>query len=175
MEDLERRMIDDALRGRRQGFDFLMTRYGRHVHLLVSQLLSDARDAEEAAQDTFVRAFGSLSTFDPRRGSFASWIGRIAWNTALNALQGKGEVGLDLLENIDYLDKLEDMEPDNRTLILLDKAIDRLKPEERTLLHLRYYEGKTLGEIAEITDIETGPLASRLHRIRKKLSKLMGL
>ena len=56
----------------------------------------------------------------------------------------------------------------------LDKAIDHLRPEERALLHLRYYEGHSLGEIAEEMEVAAGPLANRLQRIRQKLSKLIG-
>ena len=57
--------------------------------------------------------------------------------------------------------------------MLLDKAIDSLRPEERTLLHLHYYEERSLAEIAEVMDVAAGPLASRLQRIRKKLRKLL--
>ena len=60
-------------------------------------------------------------------------------------------------------------------LSLLDKAINRLRPEERTLLHLRYYEKRSLGEIAEVMEVATGPLANRLQRIRQKLSKMIKL
>ena len=59
-------------------------------------------------------------------------------------------------------------------LALLDKAIESLRPEERSLLHLRYYEGHSLGEIAEVMEVQAGPLANRLQRIRQKLSKLIG-
>ena len=55
------------------------------------------------------------------------------------------------------------------------EAIDRLRPEERTLLHLRYYDGQSLQEIAEVMDVAAGPLANRLQRIRQKLSKLIRL
>ena len=60
-------------------------------------------------------------------------------------------------------------------LTLLDKAIDSLRPEERSLLHLRYYEGHSLGEIAEVMEVQAGPLASRLQRIRQKLGKIIGI
>ena len=70
MEDLEQRMIDAALRGEPEGYRYLMKRYGRRVHLLVSQVILDARDAEEVAQDAFVRAFERLDMFDQSRGTF---------------------------------------------------------------------------------------------------------
>jgi RNA polymerase sigma-70 factor (ECF subfamily) len=57
----------------------------------------------------------------------------------------------------------------------LDKAIESLRPEERTLLHLHYYEERSLAEIAEVMDVAAGPLANRLQRIRQKLKKLLSL
>ena len=182
MEDLEQRMIDAARKGRAEGYGYLMTRYGRRVHLLVSQVVTDARDAEEVAQDAFVRAFERLEAFDPKRGSFGAWIGRIAWNMALNAVRGQGDKGLSLWglspEFPDFADNPAEEAAamtEAERLALLDKAIDRLRPEERTLLHLRYYDGRSLAEIAEVMDTAAGSLASRLQRIRQKLSKLIGL
>lgn len=183
MEDLEQRMIDAARKGRAEGYGYLMTRYGRRVHLLVSQVVADARDAEEVAQDAFVRAFERLEAFDPGRGSFGAWIGRIAWNMALNAVRGQGKDSLEFLDNLDHIENLDGLDlldsldhlGEAERLALLDKAIDRLRPEERTLLHLRYYDGQSLQEIAEVMQTGAGPLASRLQRIRQKLSKLIGL
>lgn len=175
MEDLEQRMIDAARRGQPEGYTYLMTRYGRRVHLLVSQVIPDARDAEEVAQDAFVRAFDRLDTFDEGRGTFATWIGRIAWNLAMNAVRGRKPEELDLLDNLDYLDELEEPDSEAGRFTLLDEAIDRLRPEERTLLHLRYYNGMSLAQISEVMDVAAGPLASRLQRIRQKLSKLIQL
>ena len=175
MEDLEQRMIDAARRGQPEGYGYLMTRYGRQVHLLVSQVIPDARDAEEVAQDAFVRAFDRLEAFDPERGSFATWIGRRAWNLAMNAVRGKGLYNIDFRDNIDYIDELEEPDSEARRLTLLDEAVERLRPEERTLLHLRYYDSMSLAQISELMDVAAGPLASRLQRIRQKLSKLIQL
>ena len=69
----------------------------------------------------------------------------------------------------------EEQAHEAKRLSLLDKAIDRLRPEERTLLHLRYYEERSLSEIAEVMEVGAGPLANRLQRIRQKLSKLIGI
>ena len=175
MEELEQRMIDAARRGEPEGYRYLMTRYGRRVHLLVSQAIPDARDAEEVAQDAFVRAFERLEMFDESRGAFGTWIGRIAYNLAMNAVRGRKLEELEILDNLDYLEELDDSEREAQRLALLDEAIDRLRPEERTLLNLRYYDGQSLQQIAEVMDVAAGPLANRLQRIRQKLSKLIRL
>lgn len=173
MENTEQQMIDVARQGRAEGYKYLMGRYGRQIQLLVAQMVPDARDVEELTQDAFVRAFEHLQDFNPRRASFATWLNRIAYNVALNHLRSQGLSSLPLNEE-QYVppeaaddDRVEQMER-------LDKAIDHLRPEERALLHLRYYEGHSLGEIAEEMDVAAGPLANRLQRIRQKLGKLIG-
>ena len=153
MTDKEQQMILAARRGQAEGFRYLVERYGRRVQLLVAQTVGDSRDAEELTQDAFVRAFSRLSDFDPQRASFSTWLCRIAYRTALNHLRSRGDL----------------------RLALLDKAIDRLRPQERTLLHLRYFEEHSLAEIAEVMDVAEGPLANRLQRLRWKLRKLMGI
>ena len=171
-------MIDAARRGQSDGYRYLMERYGRQVQLLVAQVVPDARDAEELTQDAFVRAFKHLSDFDPERASFPTWLSRIAYNTAMNHLRSRGIAPLPL--NEERYEPPDDSpwahdEGEAELLSLLDKAIDRLRPEEKALLHMRYYEGNSLGEIAEVMDVAAGPLASRLQRIRQKLKKLLSL
>ena len=179
MTDLETQMILAARKGQAQGYKFLMNRYGRQVQLLVAQMVSDMRDVEELTQDVFVRAFEHLSDYDPERASFSTWLGRIAHNIALNHLRTQGYEPLSLNEEQysppDVPGWVQDDEATDEAerLTLLDKAIESLRPEERSLLHLRYYEGHSLGQIAEVMEVQAGPLASRLQRIRQKLGKII--
>ena len=182
MADQEKQMILAAQRGQADGFKYLMDRYGRQVQLLVAQMVSDVRDVEELTQDVFVRAFTHLSDFDPERASFTTWLSRIAYNTALNHLRSTGQASLPLDEErynppdgASWAQDEDETAAKNEQLMLLDKAIDCLRPEERTLLHLHYYEERSLAEIAEVMDVKAGPLANRLQRIRKKLRKLLSL
>jgi len=173
MTELETQMIIAAREGQAQGYHYLMNRYGRQVQQLVAEMVPDMRDVEELTQDVFVRAFEHLSGYDPARASFSTWLSRIAYNTALNHLRSHGYVSLPLDEELYTTPDDNDIIHDTDRLALLDKAIDRLRPEERSLLHLRYYEGRSLGEIAEVMEVATGPLANRLQRIKQKLRKLI--
>jgi len=179
MTDIEAQMIQAARKGQAQGYKYLMNRYGRQVQLLVAQWVTDMRDVEELTQDVFVRAFEHLSDFDSERASFNTWLSRIAHNIALNHLRSRGYESLPLNEEQysppDVSEWAQDDEATDEAerLTLLDKAIDSLRPEERSLLHMRYYEGHSLGEIAEVMEVQAGPLANRLQRIRRKLSKLI--
>ena len=191
MADQEKQMILAAQRGQADGYKYLMDRYGRQVQLLVAQMVGDVRDAEELTQDAFVRAFKHLSDFDPERASFPTWLSRIAYNTALNRLRlskaknhlrSRGLASMPLDEEryrppdgALWAQDDEETAARNERLMLLDKAIESLRPEERTLLHLHYYEERSLAEIAEVMDVAAGPLANRLQRIRQKLKKLLSL
>jgi RNA polymerase sigma-70 factor (ECF subfamily) len=180
MTEMETQMIQAALQGQAQGYRFLMNRYGRQVQLFVAQWVTDMRDVEELTQDVFVRAFEHLSDYDPQRASFSTWLSCIAHNIALNHLRNQGYVPLPLNEEQYSPPDVPEWAQDETAneaerLTLLDKAIDSLRPEERSLLHLRYYEGHSLGEIAEVMEVQAGPLANRLQRIRQKLSKLIGI
>lgn len=174
MADQERQMILAAQRGQTDGYKYLMNRYGRRVQLLVAQVVGDSRDAEELTQDTFVRAFEHLKDFNPERASFQTWLSRIAYRIALNHLRSQVPATKPLEEERCLLENDETGSPDER-LKRLDEAIDRLRPEERTLLHLHYYEELSLQEIAEVTGVAAGPLANRLQRIRQKLRKLLSI
>jgi len=180
MAELEAQMILAARKGRAQGYHYLMNRYGRQVQQLVAAMVPDMRDVEELTQDAFVRAFEHLADYDPARASFSTWLSRIAHNTALNHLRSRGYVPQSLDEELypppdagQWVQDDEEAMREADRLSLLDDAIDHLRPEERSLLHLRYYEGRSLGEIAEMMEVRKGPLANRLQRIKQKLSKLI--
>ena len=181
MTDMETQMIQAARKGQAQGYKFLMNRYGRQVQLLVAQMVTDMRDVEELTQDVFVRAFEHLSDYDPERASFGTWLSRIAHNIALNHLRSRGYEPLSLNEeqysppDVPVWAQDDEATDEAVQLTLLDKAIESLRPEERSLLHLRYYEGQSLGQIAEVMEVQAGPLASRLQRIRQKLGKIIGI
>ena len=174
MADQEKQMILAAQRGQTDGYKYLMGRYGRQVQLLVAQMVGDSRDAEELTQDTFVRAFEHLKDFDPERASFQTWLCRIAYRSALNHLRSHG-LATKPLEEGRCLPESDEANGTDERLNRLDEAIDRLRPEERTLLHLHYYEGCSLQEIAQVTGVAAGPLANRLQRIRQKLRKLLDI
>ena len=130
----------------------------------VSRLVSDAGDAEELAQDAFVRAFRSLGQFDGR-SSWLTWVLRIAYHTALNhlkrqRLQWLSIDDLPLSRMLRYYRSEptpdDDLSTDREERIQqLDAAIDQLTTDEQLLLHLYYYDDRPLRDIAYIMDVIT--------------------
>ena len=168
----EQQRIRRILDGRSDEYGYFVRTYSAQVLDFVSRMVSNAGDAEELAQDAFVRAFRSLGQFDGR-SSWLTWVLRIAYHTALNHLKRQRQQWLSI-DDLPLADTPDDLSTDREERIQqLDAAIDRLPADEQLLLHLYYYDDRPLRDIAYIMDAEPGLLATRLHRIRKKLLLMM--
>jgi len=169
----EQRLIARVLDGHAEDYGYFLERYGQEVMRLVSRLVPQQQDAEELVQDAFVRAYDRLETFGGR-SSFSTWICRIAYTTAVSWLRKQHIKYLSIDDQPQLPDTFVDEALDDETRIdELRRAIAQLKPDEQTLITLFYYDNRPLADIAYILDIETGTIATRLHRIRRKLYLLM--
>jgi len=153
------------------------------VFNLIARMVRDEGVAEELAQDSFVKAFGALRSFDPAF-KFSNWILRIAHNTAIAHLRRLKlpTVSIDLdTPGRDLRDSLaDDREPSPFALAKgadlardLEWAVAQLRPEYRRLIVLRYQEDQAYEEIAEELDLPLGTVKSHLHRARRELARLM--
>ena len=171
LADIRKAMEAD---GKADEYAYFLDTYGQPVFSLIVRIVGSEEDAEELTQDTFMKAFRHLSSFNGN-SSFSTWIYRIAYNTALSFLR-KSKV-----EQINPDDKLwntiSDTETDNlldectsERIELLRDALSRLSPDERALITLFYEDEKTIEEIALITNQREGNVKVKLHRLRKKLA-----
>ncbi len=185
----EQLLIARILDGHAEDYGYFLERYGQEAFAIVSRLVARQEDAEELVQDAFVRAFNRLETFGGR-SSFSTWICRIAYTTAVSWLR-KQHVKYISMEDCQTTTPADDGQArkhgpqlptdaeidetlDDETRIDdLRRAIAQLKPDEQTLLQLYYYDSRPLADIAYIIDVEAGTIATRLHRIRRKLYILM--
>lgn len=153
----------------------LIAKFGAYAERIAGSVLTDSRDREEAVQDSFVKAIRQISRYDGNRSQFYTWFGRIVYNTSIDKLK-QSRRNLCLLEDNaacrDITETIEDGETESR-ISILNRAIDSLIPEDRVLLHLVYYQGATLHEAALILSSTENALSVRLHRLRKKLKKLI--
>ena len=176
--------IRQVLEGRQEVFALLVQRHANMLLHFVGRMIPVREEAEEVVQDALLAAYQRLSDFDAQRAPFAVWLKRIAFNTTTHYLREHRLTFIPINESLDNgnattdaaLDRLlSEGGPDLKEL--LDSALEQLRPEERTLLHLFYTDGRPLNEIAFILNLtdEAHPdravsaLTSRLHRIRKKL------
>jgi RNA polymerase sigma-70 factor, ECF subfamily len=176
----------DALRGSGAACEALVKRFERPVYNLIARLVQDPGMAEDLTQDTFVKMFRALGTFDPRL-RFSSWLFRIAHNTAIDYLRQRRLAVVapavdEDNEERDTLASIADVaavSPEkaasNRELAAaLDAAIDRLRPEYRSAIVLRHQEGLEYDEIAHVLDLPLGTVKTYLHRARRELARHLG-
>ncbi len=159
----------------------LVRRYQRPVFNLVARMVHDPTLAEDLAQDTFLKAFTHLASFDAAF-KFSNWILKIAHNTAIDCLR-RGRPAATVLDEEDPasgLDSLKSSTPGPQALAerhelaeALDSAIDGLRPGYREVVVLRYQEDLDYDEIAEVLDLPVGTVKSYLHRARAELASLM--
>ena len=173
MTDQEKEMLQAVRHGKEKGYDYFLGRYAQDVSRFLLQTVGNELDAEELAQDTFVKAFSHIGSYDPGQASFSTWLRRIAWNAALNHLRRKRLPTVSLDDEDACCHKADEAEPERVELEQLDRAIERLRPPERSLIQLYYYDELPLKEIAYIMDSNPLALANRLKRIRKKLYNLI--
>lgn len=167
----ERQRIGRILDGKSEEYAWFVNTYSQQVLDFTSRIVSDSEDAKEVAQDAFVKAFRSLSSFE-FQSSFYTWLCRIAYHESLNRLSRQQIHYVDI-SDIPITDEEELSTGREERIALMEEAMDDLQPNERLLLHLYYYEDRPLREIAYIMDAEANTLSARLHRIRKKLLQMI--
>lgn len=169
----EQHLIARVLDGHTEDFGYFLEQYSAEAFAIVVRLVPRQEDAEELVQDAFIRAFNRLDSFEAR-SSFSTWICRIAYTTAVSWLRKQRTKYVSIEDNTQLSSAVVDevIEDETRTEELR-RAIAQLRPDEQTLITLYYYDSRPLADIAYILDAEAGTLATRLHRIRRKLYTLM--
>jgi RNA polymerase sigma-70 factor, ECF subfamily len=180
----DRDLVTLALKGRETAYRELLSRYERPVFSLVFRMVRDRSLAEDLAQETFIRAFHALKSFNPSY-RFSSWLFKIANNLTIDHLRKRtletvsldGAPGAVSQEEVDRTriavadggeDPLSYVE--NRELGgQIEEAIGRLRPEYRTAVLLRHVEGYSYEEIAGIMEVPLGTVKTFLHRARHEL------
>ncbi len=164
--------------GDTNAFAVLVNRYKDMVFTLSLKMLKDREEAEEVAQDTFLKLFKSLSKFN-RESKFSTWIYKVAFNTCLDRLKKNKRLqpvsGLDEFteqEAISLMNVLDSIEEKERTQMIQD-CLQELPGEDNFLLTLYYFEEQSLEEIAKIIGITPNNVKIRLYRNRKKLASLL--
>jgi len=173
--------IAEVVKGNPEAFAPLVEKYKRLAFSLSMKITRNREDAEEAAQDAFIKVYRSLENFKGG-ATFKTWLFRIVYTTAISKVRGKK---LDFVSFEDYrLSESELMETENAVGQLsaeersyqLRKAMESLAPEERAILNLYYFEDMPVEEIATIMELSASNVKIKLFRSRKKLyEQLHGL
>jgi len=179
-EELVRR----AQAGKTEAFEELVRRYERKVYNVVYRLLGNHEDASEVLQDTFLRAYRFIGKFQ-FKSSFFTWLYRIATNTSLTRMRKRrspvvmsldepvGEDGDLAIEIPDHKYNPETMMRQRELRELVQKAVDGLPEDYRSVVVLRDLEGLSNEEVSKIMKLSVPAVKSRLHRGRLALRETL--
>ena len=174
MSPNENQIIEQVKQGNADAFRIIVDRYRDNVYGLVLRMLSNREEAEELAQDAFIKAFNALRNY---RGDskFSTWLYSITYNTCISHLR---KHKLEMVE-INDTHICSDYNSGYKTLVKKDfhdalcMYLDRLKPDDRIIIQLFYIEENTIKEIGQITGYSTSNVKVKLHRSKRKLKEMM--
>lgn len=177
-----------ALKGHERAYRELVRRYERPVFSLIYRMVRNREQAEDLAQETFVKVLNALDGYRPNY-KFSSWIFKIANNATIDRLRRKEldtlsldgapdattperreETSFQLADSTESpLDELEARELGGQ----IEAAIGQLRPEYRSCILLRHVEGYSYEEISEALDLPLGTVKTYIHRARVELRGLL--
>lgn len=172
MEPEDATIVAECLGGNRAAFEILVARYERRVWNVARRMVGKAEDAQDIAQNVFLKVFENLGSFDPAY-PFRAWITRIAVNESLNFLQQRrpsdplpddrpsGELGPGELVNALDLSRA------------VERALRRLSPDYRAVVVLRYFLDLSYREMATVLEVPEKTVKSRLFTSRQLLREAL--
>jgi RNA polymerase sigma-70 factor (ECF subfamily) len=177
--DADQEIVAQCRNGNWDAFAKLVQKYQSRVLTLATRILNNRSEAEDVAQDIFVKVFQSLPDF---RGAsrFSTWLYRITVNHCLNHIRRRTRHQQTLVatESEEWMQESSTASP-HQTLehkerwALVQAKLQLLSPDHRTIVLLRDFEGLSYEEIADVLQLESGTVKSRLHRARMELKALL--
>lgn len=179
----EKELVQKILAGEKAYFENLISKYQKSIYNLVYRMMGNREDALDLSQETFLKAFSKLETFDLER-PFSPWIHKIAKNLCINQLRKRKAKTIPLSfsdnEGQEMEREIADLstEPGERVLAREKKhealkAIDQLPEKYRTVLILRHLNHHSYEEIGEILEVPSGTVKTWIYRGRNKLKKYL--
>ncbi len=166
--------IREILKGDSGAFSVLVEKYQHLAYSLSMKILNHRENAEDAAQEAFIKAYRSLRFFNGK-SSFRTWFFRIVYNNAIIKLRSlkKAEMKIEDVritesEITETESSMNHFTTEDRQKYL-KSGFERLEPEEKALLTMYYYDDFSMDEIARVTGLTVSNVKVKMHRSRKRL------
>lgn len=170
--------INLVLTGNIEAFSWLVETHQDNVFNLAFRICGNREEAEEIAQDAFMKAYRSLKGFR-MKSSFSTWLYRITYNTSISYVRSRKK-GILYLEEFpvdpdDFYRIAENDEEVEREYrkALVNFAIQKISAEERAIISLYYYDELSAEEISQITGLSVSNIKVRLFRARQKMASII--
>ena len=171
--------LEQARQGDKVAFGKLIEAYQGPVYNLAYRMLNNSGEAEEAAQEAFIRAFTRLDSYNPAH-KFSTWLLSITSNYCIDQLRKRRAVLLSIDEPLPphpALSADQEKRPESQLLMneqqaMVQSLLEELAPDYRQAVVLRYWHELSYEEIAEMMDTTVSAIKSRLFRARKQLAEI---
>lgn len=171
-------IIKAIQQGDTKAYGQLVDRYKDLVYTLALRMLKHREEAEEVAQDTFIKVFKSIDKFKGD-SKFSTWIYKVTYNTCLDNIKKNKkhlkDVAIDeyTFNKLDTIDNALDNIIKEEKSVLIKNCINKLPEDSSALLTLFYFEELSLDEISKIINVEANTVKVKLFRARKKLAVIL--
>lgn len=173
-------LVTAAKAGDQRAFEALVVRYRKRIFALALHITGNASEADDIAQDVFLKAYRALAQFEGR-SQFFTWVYRMTVNRSLNVRRDRARRGesilddprLELAVTVDARSNPGREAELRQTYARLLRALDSLPIEMRTTVILVSLQGMSHGEVAVIQNLSEGTIAWRMHEARRRLHDAM--
>ena len=183
MEATDLAAVERTRAGDTAAFRVLVERYGRSVFRLAFRMTGNEFDAEDVVQETFLRAFKQLESYESR-SSFSTWLYRIAANYSLDLIRSRKRHAsrrvTESADEEDVLDSVKATDPAQDRVYYsaqvkerLDAALQLLSDQERTAFLLRHFEGQSIEEIGLVLDLGASATKNSIFRAVRKIREAL--
>ncbi len=167
--------IEKVMGGQTQYFSYIVEKYQDIVFSIALKVLRNREEAEEMAQESFVKAYKSLHTFKGK-AKFSTWLYRITYNNCISEVR-KRKMRFTSADDIEVKDEYSEINldgiPEENRAKYIKTAMEKLPEDEYTLILLYYFEDQNIDEISKVTGLTDSNTKVKLHRARKKLYTIL--
>lgn len=182
IQETDRILINDALEGDQRAYDVLIKKYRSSVYNLVYRMIENRQEAEDIVQETFIKAFNALKTFN-EEFAFSTWLFKIATNNCIDTLRKRklqtysldtpvqtkdGEVSRDFADER-YSPEQSTISSESTSIIL--DSVESLPKKYQLVINMRHKEDRSYEEISELLEIPIGTVKARIFRAREILKR----
>jgi RNA polymerase sigma-70 factor (ECF subfamily) len=175
VKDVEKEWLQQALHGDANAFGQLVEVYNQPVYNLCFRMLGDTYEAEDAAQEAFLRAYKSLNRYDNTR-SFLTWLLSIAAHYCIDQIR-KRRIWFIPIDTLDYREIRDTSQNPESSLSIsedqqqIQSLLESLSPTDRAAVVMRYWYDFSYDEISNALNLTLSAVKSRLHRARRTLAQ----